>query len=937
MSPLEGSGRGSPTPPVAAAARAIGAADHLEAPAVQAQGRIRSAWPRWLRPSFLPIPALLISMVAIQLTVDPSVFYDPVWLILLGNAIFLTGVSLVVSYVALRNYAATGRIQILLLGCGVLIFGIGGVLAAAVRSLPGGANLNVTIYNTGALLGGALHLVAAFFLLAGIAPEVGAARKRSWLFLGYAGSVALMILFASACLGGLVPPFFVQGVGPTALRQWVLGAADALFVFSAIVFMGTYLRTREVFLYWYACALALTAISLTAFFLQHSVGSPVGWLGRFSQYVGGVYFLASLGTAARSAHSRGTSLDTVLTSSLSGAEETFRALAENAPDVIRRFDRELRHIYVNPAGRRLYGKGAGAIVGKRMDEVGLADEQGRRWSARITEVFETGEPVDAEEYLPTEDGSRYYQSLCVPEYGPDGRVANVLVLSRDLTERRRVEEALQHSEARYRNLFQSITEEVHFWELVRDARGRIQTWRLVDVNPPTLASWKRTLEEIRGKTTDEIFGPGATEHYLPIVERIMREGVPYSYEDYFPNLDRYFRFTSIPLGDHFITTGADITDVKKALRQAEEQRAQLVEADRRKNEFLGMLSHELRNPLAPIRNAAYILRHAEPGTERTRRAQEVIERQAEHLTRLVDDLLDITRIAHGRIELRRSRVDLHEVVLRAANDFRVMLGDRGVAFLETLPGPRIRANVDATRVTQIVGNLLHNAAKFTRRGDEVALSLAVVDGAAEIRVRDTGAGIDPSLLPSIFDAFVQGERTLARTEGGLGLGLALVKGIAELHGGTVRAESAGIGKGSEFVVRLPLPDTLPREEPAARAERRHGARRVLVVDDNQDAAESLADLVRILGHAADVAFDGPTAVDMARVNPPDLVLCDIGLPGMSGYEVAKALRATAADGLQVIAVSGYAQPEDVKRAMEAGFDGHVAKPCDPEKIEQLLG
>jgi signal transduction histidine kinase len=243
-----------------------------------------------------------------------------------------------------------------------------------------------------------------------------------------------------------------------------------------------------------------------------------------------------------------------------------------------------------------------------------------------------------------------------------------------------------------------------------------------------------------------------------------------------------------------------------ALAEASLRREEaLREADRRKDEFLGMLSHELRNPLAPIRNSIYILRHTAPGSEQAARAQSIIERQTEHLTRLVDDLLDVTRIARGKIDLRRSRVDLREVVTRAADDFHLLLHDHGVAFVVDVPGAPLWADADPTRVTQIVGNLLHNSVKFTRRGDEVRLSLRQAgERDAEIRVRDTGVGIEPALLPKVFEAFVQGERTLARTEGGLGLGLALVKGIAEMHGGTVRVDSAGEGAGTDFVISLPL-------------------------------------------------------------------------------------------------------------------------------------
>jgi signal transduction histidine kinase/CheY-like chemotaxis protein len=363
----------------------------------------------------------------------------------------------------------------------------------------------------------------------------------------------------------------------------------------------------------------------------------------------------------------------------------------------------------------------------------------------------------------------------------------------------------------------------------------------------------------------------------------------------------------------------------------------LREANRRKDEFLGMLAHELRNPLAPIHNSMYLLRRAPPGSEQARRAQEVIERQARHLARLVDDLLDVNRIERGKIELRRERVDLREVVLRAAEDFRPTMDQCGVEFCTKLPDAKLWVDVDAARVAQIVGNLLHNASKFTLRGGKVVLSLVAVGDDAEIRVRDTGVGIEPMVLSRLFEPFVQADQSLARTQGGLGLGLALVKRMAELHGGSARAESAGSGKGAEFIVRLPLVPLHPVDRADAATPRvANGGRRVLVVDDNRDSAESLAEIVRSLGHSAKVAFDGPSAIEYVRRESPDVVLCDIGLPGISGYEVARAIRAEAST-IKLVAVSGYAQPEDVKKAVEAGFDAHVAKPPDITVLERLLG
>jgi CheY-like chemotaxis protein len=302
----------------------------------------------------------------------------------------------------------------------------------------------------------------------------------------------------------------------------------------------------------------------------------------------------------------------------------------------------------------------------------------------------------------------------------------------------------------------------------------------------------------------------------------------------------------------------------------------------------------------------------------------------------VDDLLDVTRIARGKIDMRRSRLDLREVVLRATEDYRLALEDGGIAFRAEVPEQKVWADVDETRITQVVGNLLHNAAKFTRRGDEIRVRLEVAAGAAEIRVRDTGAGIEPEVLPHVFDAFVQGARGLARTEGGLGLGLALVKGITELHGGAVRAESGGIGQGAEFVIRLPLAE--PQEAPRAGGDELSvpsRGRRILVVDDNADAAESLADLLRLRGHRAEVAYDGPSAMVKLGEGAPEVILCDLGLPGMTGYDVAREVRAGGRP-VRLIALSGYAQPEDVRRALEAGFDAHVSKPPDPEELARLL-
>jgi PAS domain S-box-containing protein len=380
-----------------------------------------------------------------------------------------------------------------------------------------------------------------------------------------------------------------------------------------------------------------------------------------------------------------------------------------------------------------------------------------------------------------------------------------------------------------------------------------------------------------------------------------------------------------------------ITEREALMSSLRLSKERLEEADRHKNEFLGMLSHELRNPLAPIRNAIYILNHADPAGEQAVRARRIVERQTEQMTRLVDELLDVTRIARGKIELRRDRLDLAQLVRRAGEDHGGLMRERGIELVVEVPREPAWTDGDRVRLAQVVGNLLQNSAKFTPPGGRVTLALELVRGGAEIHVRDTGSGMEPELLSRVFEPFVQAERTLARTSGGLGLGLAMVKGLTEMHGGSVRAASAGPGQGAELVVRLPLVQEVAgdREVPP-RATRAGRGRRVLVVDDCRDAAESLAELVEIFGHMVEVAYDGPSAIAKARANPPDVILCDVGLPGMSGYDVARALRAASMAGLQIVAVSGFAQPEDLRRAAEAGFDRHVAKPLDLDEIERLL-
>jgi PAS domain S-box-containing protein len=537
-----------------------------------------------LRWSVLPIPALLLLMAVLHVTVDPAAFYDPPWLILIGNTLFVGVVGFAVAGIAWRCYATTGRVQVLLLGCAMLVSGMGGVLAAWVRALPDGANLTVTIHNTGALVSAVLHFVAALVLSAGVVSEIGLARRKSWLKLAYGGTALLLALLTAASFKGAIPPFFIQGVGPTPLRQQVLGAAGWLFVFSFFMFMATYFRNHERFLYWYAGGLALTAINLFAVFIQQSVGSPVGWVGRGALYLGGIYFLVSLVVAGRSAQQRGRSFDDVLSASLTGVEEKFRAAFTNAAVGFLMATPAGRYMDANPAFCALTGYSLVEL--RTLDFPLLVHPDDRAANLVQTQRMLAGEIPDftvESRYVCKGDQLVWVRESVSLVRDPQGKPRWIMALVEDITERKEAGERLRENEEKYRNLFLNMAEEVHLWQLVRDDAGRIETWRLVDANPPTLATWGRlSVDEIRGKTTDEIFGPGATEHYLPIVQKIFTANAPHSFEDYFPKLDRYFRFTSVPFGAYFITTGADITAIKKAelaLRESEARLKKVLEVE----------------------------------------------------------------------------------------------------------------------------------------------------------------------------------------------------------------------------------------------------------------------------------------------------------------------------------------------------------------------
>ncbi len=495
---------------------------------------------------------------------------------------------------------------------------------------------------------------------------------------------------------------------------------------------------------------------------------------------------------------------------------------------------------------------------------------------------------------------------------------------------------LQTSEERYRLLVEGAT---GFAIIMLDLEGRVTTW---NVGAERLLGYQE--QEVLGTGFSRFFTPEDVAAGRPERELKNAAATEIGSDDNLLVRKDGTRFWASGATTALRDETGQLRAYSKIVRDVtERKRAEeaLQEADRHKNEHLAMLAHELRNPLGAIANATRVIRMAHDKPSTVAAASVTLERQTAQMVRLVDDLLDITRISQGKIELRLQRVDLGSAMSLAAETARALSHGADVELIVELPQPPVLLYADPARLAQIIGNLLHNACKFTDKGGVVTLSGGIEEGEAVIRVRDSGIGIAADQLTKIFEMFAQVDRSLERSRGGLGIGLTLVRHLAELHGGSVEAHSDGIGKGSEFVLRLPLmnaateADAAPQREPASRA--RLVRRRVLVVDDNRDAADSLAMILEMLGHEARAVYDGIDAIEAARTFLPDVVLLDIGLPRLNGYDAARRIGAEAwSRDMVLVALTGWGQQEDRDRARHAGFQGHLIKPVDQAALDALL-
>ncbi|MDF3010326.1 MAG: two-component hybrid sensor and regulator [Burkholderiales bacterium] len=620
-----------------------------------------------------------------------------------------------------------------------------------------------------------------------------------------------------------------------------------------------------------------------------------------------------------------------------GIEDPFRQLVESTRDyAIFLLDQRGHILTWNAGAERIKGYTAPEILGHHFSRFYTEDAVARRWPEHELAVAATQGRFEDEGWRVRKDGSRFWANVVITALrDPGGEVRGFSKIARDLSERRRAEESLRHSEERFRLLVEAVRDYAIF---MLDTDGRV-------------VSWNAGAERIKGYAAHEIIGKHFSVFYPEDARRkkwpeqelaLAREHG--RFEDEGPRLrkDGTTFWANVVIAVVFERDGtlrgfAKVTRDLTDLRRVEA----LEDASRKTNEFLAMLAHELRNPLAPMANALKLLARVPTSDPTELWVREVLERQTGQMSRLVDDLLDVSRVTRSAMVLDRKPLDARKSLRNALDAARQWIEEGRHRLTLAIADERLDVDGDEVRLNQVFQNLLHNAAKYTPQGGEIRVTARREGDEAVISVRDSGVGMTPELIESAFQIFKQGNQSLDRPHGGLGVGLSLVQRLVHLHGGSVQARSEGPGKGAEFIVRLPL-----RAEPAiidaaslSKEDGRHTGtpRRVLVVDDNQDAAHALRLLLQTDGHDVMVAADGAAGLALAREHRPDVVLLDIGLPTLNGYEIATRIRADPAlKSTVLVAVTGYGQMHDRARASASGFDHHLVKPVEFRALQELL-
>ena len=634
---------------------------------------------------------------------------------------------------------------------------------------------------------------------------------------------------------------------------------------------------------------------------------------------------------------------------LHASRERFEKIVSQASTGVVQIDTAGRIVLANQKYCEMVGRSEAELLGMSVAEV--TAPQSRAQTHDALERLKAGAAgVALDKYYLHKDGSLVSATSSVNALrGPDGEFQGLVAIVLDTTGNKQVQEQLRASEERYRTLFESVDQGFCIFEMIFDAAGKAVDYRFLEMNP--MFERHTGLVDAAGRTARELL-PGLDDFWFETYGRVALTGIPARFENEAPAMGRWFDVYANRIGGPDSRKVALLfSDVSARKRSEEELRRladDLAEADRRKTEFLATLAHELRNPLAPIRNGLAVMRLGGDNPAAVGKVRDMMERQVGHMVHLIDDLLDVARISGGKLELKRQRADLR-AILASAVETSLPLIEAGQHALEVdVPDLPLLVDADATRIAQVVANLLNNAAKYTPARGRIRLSVRRDGLEAVIAVSDTGVGIAADALAGVFQMFNQIGRTVDRSQGGLGIGLSLVRRLVEMHGGSVKAESGGANAGSVFTVRLPLAEVsddqaarpLGWDAPAGDGGPAGGGEaglKVLVVDDNVDAALTLSMILEALGHVTRVAHDGYGALEAARAFRPCVAFLDIGMPGMSGYDTARAIRAMEElDGIVLVALTGWGAESDRQRSSEAGFDHHLTKPVQLAVVEELL-
>jgi PAS domain S-box-containing protein len=649
-------------------------------------------------------------------------------------------------------------------------------------------------------------------------------------------------------------------------------------------------------------------------------------------------------------------------SSLLQESEQFQRIVRDVKDyAIFLLDPQGYVVTWNTGAQEIKGYRAEEILGQHFSRFYPDEAIARGWPQYELEVAAREGRFEDEGWRLRKDGTKLWANVVITALkDAEGKLLGFAKITRDLTERKRHEEELLQSEERFRLLIEGVHDYAIF---MLDPEGRV-------------ATWNAGAQQIIGYSADEIIGQHFSRFYpadavarkWPDQElRIARRDERFEEEGWRVRKDGSFFWANVvitALRDRegniygFAKVTRDLTERKQSEerlresnveleRRVEARTAQLNEsnealreANRRKDEFLAILAHELRNPLAPLRTGLDLLKYAGDDLETIEETRGVMEQQLGQMIRLIDDLLEVSRLNQGKLRLRKERMDLSAAVRSAVQSIQPMIDEAGQSLTVDVPDEPVTLFADPVRISQVVANLLSNASKYSEPGDRIFVTVSRQGDEGMVSVRDEGIGISPVHLPRLFEMFSQVDSTLERSKGGLGIGLALVRGLVDVHQGSVTAHSDGPGAGSQFVVALPLARSAERAAESTGAEGEAGRPskcRILVADDNKVAVNILSKALTLLGHEVCTAYDGVEALEKAEAFQPRLALLDIGMPRMNGYEAARQIRAQAwGQEMALVAVTGWGQDEDKRRAAEAGFDRHVTKPIEMETIRSLV-